>query len=534
MITPDDESAPRHTIPRWLSINDAITTGEFSSFNSKAGATAQSHLITGAHNFLDGELEKRKLAWQTSRDWYDAEELLALALVASAWSDPVVVEAAQSLTGSEVSNEAIKGFARRFLRGAIAPQQTPLPIAEAEIRLEIAKRKRLLRLNPRDALRLTETALLHANLGQIRPSENLIKRALMLSPDNRYVLRSAARFFVHSNQPDRAIAVLSKSWRTGDDPWLNAALLATEAAYGKSPSGWKRAKALLGDARFGDRDLSELAAQMGTLEAGGGARKQALRLLRRSAISPTENAVAQIAWVGTHSHIFQPEEFLGDLSLSHEASARSAYHNGAWTDALTESEAWHKIERFSPRPAILGSFVASISGSAIGRGILLAEAALVANPTNPALLNNLAVLQAYHGDITAARAALDKAILSARDLSPSLIATTGLLAFRSGNPTLGVQKYRAAIEQAVEAKNHEEAILAYCFLGREVSQCDANLAAGFVENIDLLTDRLGKNGQAPSKEVMLMRDELASIAPLSQRAGDVGLSSVDLLRALNF
>ncbi|MEI2300515.1 hypothetical protein [Ensifer sp. MJa1] len=534
MITPDDELASRHTIPRWLSIKGSIATGEFTSFASAVKVPIQADLLRNAHTFLENEFEKRKTVWLETRDWYDAEELVSLALVANTWNDGVVLEAAKSLLRSDVSNESVKKFAQRFINGALVPSLSALPISEAGMRLEIAKRKRLLRLNPRDALRLTETALLHANLGQLKPSEALIERALILSPDDRYVLRSAARFFVHANQPDRAISVLSKSGRTLDDPWLNAALLATEAAHGKSPRGWKRAKALLRDGRFTDRDVSELAAQMGTLEIDGGSRKLALRLLRKSAISPTENAIAQIAWVGTHSHVFQPEEFLTDLSLSHEASARSAYHNGAWSDALAESEAWHDIERFSTRPAIFGSFVASIAATSIARGVALAEAALVANPANSSLLNNLAVLRAYQGDVDAARLALDKAIASSPALTPSLLATSGLVAFRAGNVTEGMEKYQAAIDKAVQSKNGEEALRAYCFLGREVSRVDLELAGEFVQNIDRVIEQYTKRGQSPSKEITIIRDELAS-AKLSFVDTSWGsLSNIDITKVMDF
>ncbi|MBK5571647.1 hypothetical protein [Ensifer sp. SSB1] len=534
MITPDDELASRHTIPRWLSIKESIATGGFTSFAPTVKVPIQADLLRNAHTFLDNEFEKRKSAWLQTRDWYDAEELVSLALVANTWSDGVVLQAAKSLLRSDVSNDSVKRFAQRFLHGALTPTLSALPISEAGMRLEIAKRKRLLRLNPRDALRLTETALLHANLGQLKPSEALIERALILSPDDRYVLRSAARFFVHANQPDRAIAVLSKSRRTLDDPWLNAALLATEAAHGKSPRGWKRAKALLRDGRFTDRDLSELAAQMGTLEIDGGSRKLALRLLRKSAISPTENAVAQIAWVGTHSHVFQPEELLTDLSLSHEAFARSAYHNGAWSDALAASEAWHDIERFSTRPAIFGSFIASIAGTSMARGAALAEAALVANPSNSTLLNNLAVLRAYQGDVDTARLALDKAIASSPALTPALLATSGLVAFRAGNVSEGIEKYQAAIDKAVQSKNADEALRAYCFLGREVSRVDVELVGEFVDNIDRAIEQFKKRGLPPSKEIVLIREELAS-TKLSFADPSWGpLSNIDVTKVMDF
>lgn len=533
MITSDDDLASRHTIPRWLSIPNSVHAGEFDSFLPKGRDAPLASVATSAHQFLDREFERLKTAWQKHQDWHDAEELISLALVANAWRDPIVLEAANALIASDVSNEAVKQFARRFVSGTSQRRATPLPVSEAELRLEISKRRRMLRLNPRDALRLAETALLYANLGQLSPSAALLERALLMAPDNRYILRSAARFYVHANQPDRAVAVLMSSKRTAEDPWLNSALLATEAASGTSPRGWKRAKALLTDSRFGDRDISELAAQMGTMEISGGSRKQALRLLRTSAVSPTENAVAQIAWLGAHSRAFKTEDIVRDLSLSHEASARSAYHDGNWSDALAESEAWHQLERFSARPAIFGSFVASIASKSLERGIMLVQSALIANPGNPALLNNLAVLHAYDGNLPSAIAALEAANSDATDVSASMTATRGLIAFRSGDYAAGVDHYGAAIDMAIKAKSRDEALRAYCFLAREVCRVSPDLTPEFTENIDKLINAAGFRNAVP-REAALIRQELTDNTARTNSQSGFHVPSIDIGNVIEF
>jgi len=515
MINPDDDQTARHTIPRWLSIQEAIRGGHFSSFSPKSKGDYVRILDEYASNFLRTEFEARRSAWLRTKDWYDAEEFIALAVVVGATDDAVAMEAAETLVTGEASNDGVREFAKRFLNGGIQPERVTLPIAEAEVRVEIAKRKRMLALNPRDALRLTETALLHANLGQLRASERLIRRALMLTPDDRYVLRAATRFFVHLGEPEKAIDVLGRSARTREDPWLNSALLATEAASGRQSRSWRRANSLLSDAKFSPRDLSELAAQIGTMEIAAGARRRAVKLLRLGAASPTENAVAQIAWVGNHSRAFEPEDLLSDISISHEASARSAYANGSWDDALQESIAWQEIERFSARPAVFGTFVASVTGKSLDRALALADAALVANPGNAMLLNNIAVLLAYSGNLPGAENTLEKARIHARDRMPSHIATAGLIAFRRGDFVTGCALYQQTIELATELGHFEEALRAYCFYARELVRFDAGFANQVIAHIDRMRSSVEKKVRNVSRDVDFIRSEIALNAPLS-------------------
>jgi hypothetical protein len=144
-----------------------------------------------------------------------------------------------------------------------------------------------------------------------------------LAPDNRYVLRSLTRFWVHQAEPDLALHFLSKFAATRRDPWLLAAQMAAEDVAHKGPSNWREAKRILSAEQFSDFELTELAAAFGTLELQAGSHKLARKMFRRSLTAPTENSVAQVQWASRRDSM---------INVSHELTAKAS-----------EALAWEKL-----------------------------------------------------------------------------------------------------------------------------------------------------------------------------------------------
>ena len=105
-----------------------------------------------------------------------------------------------------------------------------------------------------------------------------VRAAVALAPDDRFVLRSASCFFVNAKEADRAHRLLANAEVTAADPWLMAAELATAQAADVRPRYLKRAKQLLESGDFRERDVSELASEVGTFELRSGADRRARRL----------------------------------------------------------------------------------------------------------------------------------------------------------------------------------------------------------------------------------------------------------------
>jgi hypothetical protein len=125
------------------------------------------------------EFVRSRNAWEATNGSPEAEELLSSALIADRLSDPSVLTAAVRVQAGTNTAHRLSDLAERVIQGRmVVAGSFPQPDNLDRTRAELARRKALLILNPRDAWLLSETALLYANLGQITRSRQLLVRAL--------------------------------------------------------------------------------------------------------------------------------------------------------------------------------------------------------------------------------------------------------------------------------------------------------------------------------------------------------------------
>ncbi|GAI55051.1 unnamed protein product, partial [marine sediment metagenome] len=74
--------------------------------------------------------------------------------------------------------------------------------------------RELLRVAPDNAFALLDYAQLLTALGKLKAAEKTLRTALSVSPDNRTVLRTIARFYVHQGKPDIAHDIVRRHKRT--------------------------------------------------------------------------------------------------------------------------------------------------------------------------------------------------------------------------------------------------------------------------------------------------------------------------------
>jgi hypothetical protein len=195
-LIPSGEDIKRQVIPRWRTVRATTEAGEQVSVHPQRSTELEKNLT----DRMAQEFEQRLKEWQQEKDISAAEELLAAAIVMGTVVDDVRA-AARLVADDAHSLRSSKDIARSIL-GVFNPEvHKPLSDETTKMRLEIARRKRLLRMYPRDALLLTETALQYTNLGMNDPAASLLKSAAAVAPNNRYVLRSLTRFWVHWDEP---------------------------------------------------------------------------------------------------------------------------------------------------------------------------------------------------------------------------------------------------------------------------------------------------------------------------------------------
>ena len=98
--------------------------------------------------------------------------------------------------------------------------------------------------------------------------------ALQLAPENRHVLRSAARLFVHAHDPERAHDLIRGNAATPYDPWLIAAEIALAAGAERKPKFFKKGIAVLEEGNRMPRQVTELAGALATTFLVDGYRKR--------------------------------------------------------------------------------------------------------------------------------------------------------------------------------------------------------------------------------------------------------------------
>lgn len=417
---------------------------------------------------LDSELTELVIAWEANPTFGMASDLVSAAFVTGKMdvAAPAVAQLAQS---SHSLPASLKEMLARFKIDTHESESSPPETSQMLPARSLVRAARWrLRNDPRDVLARVDLALAYVSIGKHPAAEREMRVALSLDPLNRFVVRSAARLFVHFEQPDRALRLLRANRRTPEDPWLLSAELATSSAAKKQPRFARQAAQVLEQKNWNDRSLSELRTALGTLEFSAGNGRVARRLLTMSLEDATENAVAQARWMQSQGANVQVTEALRS-PRTFEARALDAYHAEGWADCIENATEWLDDQPFSSRPAILGSFAAVVGPADYGLGARLSERGLAANPRDPTLLNNLALCQARQGFLREAAATLARTRpLPLTDVERSMItATRGLVAFRQGDLPAARTHYADAVRSFQLRGEFESAGVAALFWAEE-------------------------------------------------------------------
>jgi len=429
----------RNVIPRWRSVRGTLIAGELAPRAEPLPPTPDQLVL----------LRERRSEWEDH-----GTETFAVEFVGTATLLGLSESAgeAREFLDAHATTPSSARFALGFKDEWGESPDEPPPLTSnihyqqrARIR---ALRPKLIR-DPRNAIAWSELARAYAPLGQIDKAREACLVALQLSPTSRYLLRSAACFFASIAEPDRAYSLLSEASNTRDDPWLLAAEMAAANASGIRPSRVKRARLLVENENFSQRDISELASELATLEMSSNS-KRARRLFDIALADPTENSLAQVEWAShSISGLLVPEPNLSN-PIAAEARARHAQEEGNWQAAADNAELWQSDQLFSAEAAMAASYASAVGLDDWDASIQQALIGLVAHPLHAGLLNNAGFALIQSGRLKEAAS-----LLAEIDLKTvpdhtfiSATATRGLFAFRSGNIQVGRQYYEAAVDTA--------------------------------------------------------------------------------------
>jgi len=456
----------RRTVPRWRPWRDAVCLGDLDAATE----------LRVPQDLDPRDLARLERAWETNCALPFAGDFAGAAFASG--KPEIAKDAAHFLLRSRSGvSRAARDLAHLILdeKAASASALTDPPSLTREERgKRIHNLRRLLRQFLRHPLAHMDLAREYVALGQANAALKPVEIALSLAPGSRFVLRSAARFFLHFEDRERAHDILRRAGSVKRDPWLLAAEIAVASAAGRTSSLVKTGRQILVSQDFPPAHISELASAIGTLEWEAGNRRVVRRLFRQALQNPTENTVAQAGWISRRIGDLGLDPRVFDTPRSYEARAWADIVGGHWSESLAAAELWLRDEPFAKRPAVFGSWAAAVTLSDFEAAARFAKHGLITHPREFFLLNNLAFSLASLGQVNQAVQVFETIDPADAEFlhKPTYLATKGLIKFRQGLPDEGRCLYRAGIAEAKSRKDTLLAVWALLYFAREEYRSD--------------------------------------------------------------
>lgn len=466
------ENKDRHVIPNWRSFDNTAKLGEL---NGSKTIQLDSSFKPDISDLIDD--------WQENKNIGVAGDILGVAIVCNQQNDdivkevsrfvlnhkgnvtPALIKAANSI--NQENNKEID-FSFEFSNIETFAFRENLNVLYQKIQWY----KRRLIQNPNNPIAWVELSRLYSINGQELQAEKAMKNALFLAPENRFVLRNMARFFVHIGDIDFAHDNIKKSLITQHDPWVMATEIALADLRGRGSVFTKKGLQIVESNSFHPFNITELASSIGTLELSNSSFKKSKKLFEKSLIHPNDNSLAQAEWVSQEERgimNIEPEKF--QLINSFEALARDAKEKGNWEEAIEFSKSWFLDLPFSKGGILFGSEVATSKLKDHSKAADIAKLGLISHPNDHQLLNNIVYSLCLDNRIEEAETHFNKIRIGNLDDSDinkvCITATHGLLNFRKGQYELGRKYYLEAMQRAKDINSSYLSSLAFVNYSRE-------------------------------------------------------------------
>jgi tetratricopeptide (TPR) repeat protein len=450
----------RKILPRWRDFNSTTRLGEL--------APAGPAVMEVERRPPSKSLEKNREDWERDPSLWNALDFIAGAIVENR------LEMAEAAV-QQIRSDPRTPPAGMVLLDAFEEPESQVAVQsrygeddkDAETRYRIRESRRRITEYPWDAIEWVDLARSFTSLGLLKKANRCISVALKLSPENRFVLRSAARFYFQIQELEKAADILARTRLIAHDPWLLASEIAVSSSM-KRVSRFAKTGLSLMTGDFSPLALTELGAALGTLETETGNSRRAKKLLRQSLLGANENSIAQIEWLN-HTRLGE------SIDVSNvrppgmdEAHAWRSYFEGEWDAAARHSTEWLRDQPFSGNAATLHSYIVADMLEDFEPAVRALRLAIRCNPEILMLRNNLAYSLINLGQLAEAEKLLRGMRLeqvSGSDLA--IYATVGLLEFRKGNHEAGRDFYLKAIEQCKKLGLIEDAGRAATYLAIE-------------------------------------------------------------------
>lgn len=447
----------RRLVPRWRSLAATLNSQELAS----PAKTAISKKLSGSQDDFATQLER----WNLNPGLISAAELVEAAIV-SGRENEAVSAARRLVTVDKTAAPLIREQAAALL--IRTGHEDDVPVDVVVRRTDSSQLRYYTKVHPRDPIAWVELALHQTIRGHADAATKSIAVALGLAPNNRHVLRSAARLFLHRNEPDRAHDLIARNDATQTDPWLIASEIALADVANRKPRFMKVGLRMLEIGGIHPRQLTELAGSIATEELLSGNRRKARKDFAHSMLDPTGSALAQGEWATNElGSELVSVRMLKSAPESAEAVAFHLARLGRYRPIPNVCERWAEADQFSIRPFEFGAATAGFIEQ-YDRALELTAKGLKLRPAAPSLLNAAAFALASSDRLVEAAEMLRQSEAEADERSRLFTtANWGLVAFRSGDEARAVSLYRDAIDGFAKRHFDELSARARVYLARE-------------------------------------------------------------------
>ena len=460
----------RRIIPRWRSFDDAVMTGEL---NPSKGLLRKIHFNTKEY------LNEQKLSWQKNKTLSFAGDLLSSAFVLGLESEFLDVAkfiiAKEEYSSSPLFKLATKvlGIGEINIKGVLKSKDDII-IDFSKYYSEIRKYKFYINKEPRNPIAWIELGRLYSLLGQLDKAKKCIDLGLHLDKNNRFIVRSASRFYHHFyKDKDYALQIVKNSEFIKNDPWLMSAEIAYSSVLERFSKMTKIGKEILDDKVFDNGSITELASAIGTVELSNGKLRSAKKYFNQSLILPNDNSLAQAEWMSNTINDLVIEDSKFNLPLAFEAKTLAKYEKGEYEDSYNYAVQWQNDEPYSTRPILTASYIAGVFLDNKKLGIQLLKEGLKINDNDVRLSNNLVYFLALNDEVEEATKIFQdnlSSVVRSKGINVdtiTVVGTAGLLLYRTGYPMEGKQYYQRAIELCKKEDNDYLLAIAMCNFVRE-------------------------------------------------------------------
>ncbi|MGA2143159.1 MAG: hypothetical protein ABSG94_12170 [Brevinematales bacterium] len=462
MINGNFKYENRQLIPRWFIYKFASKLKETQPFNS----------TTKPKDYNDNEYIKIIGKWKEEKNLLWAIEVLSYAININDYDNLDVKIAAEFVlkNQSKISSLAAE-LAYNILNYAkIKEKKITIEPIDEHIKININKIKQALREYPTNPLLWTDLGYYYASLNQLSKAKNSINIAINLGYNNRFILRSASRFFVHVDECDKALFYLRKSQLAKIDPWIISAEISISEIYNKKSKLIDNGISIINNSgNYNKLSLSELLASIGTIELNHGSIKNSKLYFKRALVNNndiTENTLSQVEWISNKIGIdFNSKNY--NVPFMFEANLWEDYKKENYNKSLESAQNLQLYLPFSANPSIIGSYIASVCLQNDEDAVKLLKNVLPKFHDNFLLRNNYAFSLANLNLIENAAEQLRSISVNNETELAILKATQGLIEFRKKNPEKGRSLYLDAIDTFKKYKDGASLARACLFYGRE-------------------------------------------------------------------